>query len=128
MAQNISFVALVVPDYDLALDFYVNKLGFDLIEDTPQDGKRWVVVAPPGATETQLLLAKAKNEAQKASIGNQSGGRVFLFLNTDRFDEDIAKMRSAGVHFEEEPRSEPYGKVAVWQDPFGNRWDLLQRA
>lgn len=128
MAQNISFVALVVPDYDLAIDFYVNKLGFELIEDTPQGDKRWVVVAPPGANETRLLLARAVNDDQTASIGNQAGGRVFLFLNTDNFDDDVAKMRAAGVHFEEEPRSEVYGKVVVWRDPFGNRWDLLQRA
>lgn len=127
MAQCISFVALVVPDYDLAIDFYVGKLGFDLIEDTPQEGKRWVVIAPRGAKETRLLLAKADGPKQSAAIGNQAGGRVFLFLNTDSFDEDVARMRAAGVHFEEEPRSEVYGKVVVWQDPFGNRWDLLQR-
>lgn len=121
-------MALVVPDYDLAIDFYVHKLGFDLIEDTPKDGKRWVVVAPPGATETRLLLAKAVTPAQQSAIGNQTGGRVFLFLNTDSFQEDVARMRAIGVHFEEEPRLESYGKVVVWQDPFGNRWDLLQLA
>ena len=127
MAQYLSLIALVVPDYDEAIEFYVNTLGFDLIEDTPQgDGKRWVVVAPPGSQETRILLARAVNDAQTASIGNQAGGRVFLFLNTDNFTRDYDKMRQSGVHFEENPRREPYGEVVVFRDPFGNRWDLVQ--
>lgn len=127
MAQYLSLIALVVPDYDDAIAFYVNTLGFDLIEDTPQgDGKRWVVVAPPGSRETRILLARAVNDAQTASIGNQTGGRVFLFLNTDDFTRDYDKMRQSGVHFEENPRNEPYGEVVVFRDPFGNRWDLVQ--
>lgn len=128
MAQHISAVALVVPDYDLALEFYVGKLGFELIEDLPQGPKRWVVVAPPGSRETRLLLAQADGPAQVAAIGNQTGGRVFLFLHTYDFDRDHTAMLAQGVSFCEAPRIEPYGKVAVWQDPFGNRWDLLQPA
>lgn len=123
-------LALVVPDYDAAIDFYVGKLGFRLIEDVPQGpDKRWVTVAPPGATSgAMLLLARAASGSQRAAIGNQSGGRVFLFLETDDFARDHAAMLAAGVTFEEAPRQEPYGRVAVWRDPFGNRWDLLQRA
>lgn len=127
MKQSISLIALVVPDYDDAIEFYVNTLGFSLIEDTPQgDGKRWVVVAPPNSSETGLLLALAANEAQTASIGNQTGGRVFLFLKTDDFARDYEDMRKKGVHFEEQPREETYGQVVVFRDPFGNRWDLVQ--
>lgn len=126
MTQSIHAVALVVPDYDLALDFYVGILGFDLIEDTPREGKRWVLVAPPGSFETRLLLAKAKGPLQEQAVGNQAGGRVFLFLHIDDFTRDHAAMLAKGVRFCEAPRQESYGTVAVWQDPFGNRWDLLQ--
>ena len=128
MAQHISAFALVVPDYDAAIAFYVGTLGFDLIEDTQQsETKRWVLIAPNGA-ETRILLAKADGDTQTAAIGNQTGGRVGFFLNTDDFEADYQRMRTAGVHFEEEPRQEPYGTVAVFNDPFGNRWDLLQLA
>lgn len=127
--QSIMAIALVVPDYDAALTFYVGKLGFRLIEDIPQGpGKRWVTVAPPGSPGgTMLLLARAATPTQEQAIGDQSGGRVFLFLETDDFARDHAAMLAAGVMFEEEPRHESYGSVAVWRDPFGNRWDLLQR-
>ncbi|KZM50447.1 VOC family protein [Labrenzia sp. OB1] len=129
MKQVIGALALVVPDYDLAIAFYTQKLGFDLIENTRlSDGKRWVLVAPRGSTETRLLLALAANDDQRAAIGNQTGGRVFLFLETDDFDRDHQAMLAAGVTFLEEPRVEPYGKVAVFQDPFGNKWDLIERA
>jgi len=127
MKQSIGAIALVVPDYDQALAFYTGTLGFDLIEDTMLgDTKRWVLVAPKGSTETRLLLARADGPEQQAAIGNQSGGRVFLFLNTDNFDRDYSSMRASGVVFLEEPRTESYGKVAVFQDPFGNKWDLIQ--
>jgi catechol 2,3-dioxygenase-like lactoylglutathione lyase family enzyme len=126
MGQHISAVALVVPDYDAGIAFYVDTLGFDLIEDTQQsETKRWVLIAPKGA-QTRLLLAKADRDTQSAAIGNQTGGRVGFFLHTDDFDADFARMSAAGVLFEEEPRHEPYGSVAVFRDPFGNRWDLLQ--
>jgi len=127
MKQIISALTLVVPDYDAGLDFYAGRLGFEVIEDTQlSETKRWVLVAPKGSTETRLLLAKADGNAQQASIGNQAGGRVFLFLSTDDFDRDHKAMREAGVTFLEEPRHEAYGKVAVFQDPFGNKWDLIQ--
>ncbi|MBO6892068.1 MAG: VOC family protein [Roseibium sp.] len=127
MKQIIGAITLVVPDYDAAIAFYVGKLGFDLIEDTRlTDTKRWVLVAPKGSTESRLLLAQADGKAQEAAIGNQAGGRVFLFLNTDDFDRDHAAMSASGVEFLEEPRSESYGKVAVFRDPFGNQWDLIQ--
>ncbi|MEM9579817.1 MAG: VOC family protein [Pseudomonadota bacterium] len=126
MAQHISAVALLVPDYDTGIAFYVGKLGFDLIEDTPLSAdKRWVLIGPKGA-ETQLLLAKASGPQQQQIIGAQTGGRVGFFLHTDAFDADHLRMTKAGVQFEEEPRHEPYGKVAVFRDPWGNRWDLLQ--
>ncbi len=126
MAQHISAFAIVVPDYDEGIDFYVNTLGFELIEDTRQsETKRWVLVAPKGA-DTRVLLAKAVGAEQSAAIGNQTGGRVGFFLNTDDFETDYKNMKNAGVYFEEDPRYEPYGSVAVFQDPFGNRWDLLQ--
>ncbi|MGB7317223.1 MAG: VOC family protein [Planktotalea sp.] len=126
MSQHISAIALVVPDYDAAIAFYVGSLGFDLVEDTQQSAnKRWVLVAPKGA-QTQLLLAKADGALQTAAIGNQTGGRVGFFLHTEDFASDFQKMRDAGVTFEEEPRVEPYGTVAVFRDPFGNRWDLLE--
>ncbi len=124
MACRISALALVVPDYDSAIAFYVGKLGFRLTEDIPQGAKRWVTVEPPGGGP-RLLLAKAEGARQTAAIGNQTGGRVFLFLQTDDFARDHAAFTAAGVVFEEAPRHEPYGTVAVWRDPFGNRWDLI---
>jgi catechol 2,3-dioxygenase-like lactoylglutathione lyase family enzyme len=125
--QHLAAIALVVPDYDEAIDFYVGKLGFDLIEDTRlSDTKRWVLVAPPGSKETRLLLAKADGPEQKTRIGNQTGGRVFLFLHTDDFQRDYEAMRARGVRFLESPRQESYGTVAVFVDPYGNKWDLIQ--
>ena len=124
MPAVISALALVVPDYDLALAFYVDTLGFRLCEDIDQGTKRWVTVEPPGGG-TRLVLARAEGPDQRAAIGNQAGGRVFLFLSTDDFARDHAAMTAAGVIFEEAPRHEPYGSVAVWRDPFGNRWDLI---
>ncbi|MFJ5914773.1 VOC family protein [Streptomyces ardesiacus] len=127
---RIALVALVVDDYDEAIRFYTEALGFRLAEDTPRpDGSRWVVVEPgaPG-TGTALLLARAKGETQRARIGDQTGGRVGFFLYTDDFARDHARMAAAGVTFLEEPRHEPYGSVAVFQDLYGNRWDLLQSA
>ncbi|WP_139838521.1 VOC family protein [Pseudoruegeria aquimaris] len=127
--RRIGALALVVPDYDAAIAFYVGKLGFTLLADEDQGGgRRWVLVAPPGGGETALLLARAEGPEQTAAVGNQAGGRVFLFLHSDDFEADHAAMLAAGVIFEEAPRHEPYGTVAVWRDPFGNRWDLLQPA
>jgi catechol 2,3-dioxygenase-like lactoylglutathione lyase family enzyme len=127
MAQHLHAVTLVVPDYDEGIRFYVDTLSFDLCADIPlKAGKRWVLVKPKRAEGGHLLLAEASDAGQVAAIGNQTGGRVGFFLHTDDFDGDYAEMRAAGVMFEEDPRTEPYGKVAVWQDPFGNRWDLLQ--
>ena len=113
-----------MPDYDAGIAFYVGKLGFRLTEDIDQGRKRWVTVEPPGGG-TRLVLAQAEGPLQTAAIGNQAGGRVFLFLSTDDFARDHAAMLAAGVAFEEAPRFEPYGSVAVWRDPFGNRWDLI---
>lgn len=124
MPARISALALVVPDYDSAIDFYVGTLGFRLTEDIDQGHKRWVTVEPPGGGP-RLVLARAEGATQQAAIGNQAGGRVFLFLQTDDFTRDHAAMTAAGVQFEEAPRHEPYGSVAVWRDPFGNRWDLI---
>jgi catechol 2,3-dioxygenase-like lactoylglutathione lyase family enzyme len=128
MKQSIGLVSLVVPDYDEALAFYVGVLGFHLIEDSfiPEQNKRWVVVAPPGARESGLLLARASNPEQAGRIGNQTGGRVFLFLYTDDFGRDYENYRSKGVVFVREPVQQPYGTVAVFRDPWGNLWDLLQ--
>lgn len=128
MKQAIVHVALVVHDYDEALDFYVNTLKFELIEDTyqPEQDKRWVVVSPPGSRGTTLLLAKASRSEQEAIVGNQAGGRVFLFLNTDDFWRDYHRMVSEGVTFVRPPVEQDYGTVAVFEDPYGNRWDLLQ--
>jgi catechol 2,3-dioxygenase-like lactoylglutathione lyase family enzyme len=124
--SHIGAIALVVADYDAALAFYVGMLGFTLIEDTALGpDKRWVLIAPPGG-QTRLLLAKAATPAQKTRIGDQTGGRVFLFLHTDDFQRDYDRMRAQGVHFCEQPRTEPYGIVAVFEDLYGNRWDLLQ--
>lgn len=127
MKQSIIHVALVVRDYDEALAFYTEKLRFTLVEDTyqPEQDKRWVVVAPPGSSGTTLLLARATTPEQEAAIGNQTGGRVFLFLHTDDFWRDYEAMRAAGVHFVRAPKEEPYGTVAVFEDLYGNRWDLL---
>lgn len=124
MPARISALALVVPDYDAAIAFYVGKLGFTLTEDIDQGRKRWVTVEPPGGG-TRLVLAQAEGAVQQAAIGHQAGGRVFLFLRTDDFARDHTAMLAAGVTFEEAPRHEPYGSVAVWRDPFGNRWDLI---
>ncbi|MEZ9571974.1 VOC family protein [Vibrio sp. 10N.261.55.F4] len=128
MKQNIVHIALVVKDYDEALDFYVNKLKFDLIEDTylPEEDKRWVVVAPPNSTGVSLLLARASKPEQLDFIGNQAGGRVFLFLNTDDFWRDYERMTSLGINFVREPKEQGYGTVAVFEDLYGNLWDLLQ--
>ena len=127
MSMSISLVAMVVPDYDEAIDFYRHALGFYLVEDVRLDeSRRWVVVRPPGKDGSGLLLAKANDERQAASIGNQTGGRVGFFLNTDDFARDHQAFMARGVVFEETPRHEPYGIVAVFRDPFGNRWDLIQ--
>jgi catechol 2,3-dioxygenase-like lactoylglutathione lyase family enzyme len=128
MRQHLSLTAMVVRDYDEAIAFFVGKLGFELREDTRlDDEKRWVVVAPPGSTESGVLLAKAANPDQARAVGNQSGGRVFLFLATDDFNRDYEAFRARGVTFLREPRHEPYGTVAVFEDLYGNRWDLIQR-
>jgi catechol 2,3-dioxygenase-like lactoylglutathione lyase family enzyme len=126
MKQRLGLISLLVADYDEAIEFYTQKLGFDLLEDSPQGDKRWVVVRPKGATETAILLAKASNELQKQQIGRQGGGRVFLFLNTDDFWRDHASMQQQGIKFLETPREESYGTVAVFEDLYGTRWDLLQ--
>ena len=128
MRQSIVHVALVVRDYDEAIEFYTNKLHFTLLEDTyqPEQDKRWVVVSPPGSVGTTLLLAKASTPEQEAFVGNQSGGRVFLFLNTDDFWRDYEEMVAKGIKFVREPNNEEYGTVAVFEDLYGNRWDLLQ--
>ena len=128
MHQRLGLVALVVRDYDEAIDFYVGKLGFTLIEDSPvpAQAKRWVVVAPPGAGGAHLLLARAASPEQESRIGNQTGGRVFLFLYTDDFERDYEAFRSKGVVFIRGPDDQPHGKVAVFQDLYGNSWDLIQ--
>ena len=126
MSQRIAHVTLVVRDYDEALEFFTNAMGFELLEDTPLgDGKRWIVVGPRGSGGSNLLLARATPE-QVSSVGNQSGGRVFLFLHTDDFWRDYRAMRGKGVQFDEKPREESYGTVAVFEDLYGNKWDLLQ--
>ena len=128
MPQRLALTALLVAEYDPAIAFFVDRVGFTLVEDTPQGGgKRWVVVAPPGTVGGGLLLARAADEGQRAAIGKQGGGRVFLFLETDDFDRDHARMAAAGVRFLETPRREPYGAVAVFEDLCGNRWDLIER-
>lgn len=128
MNQSIGLVAVVVRDYDEALGFYVGTLGFRLIEDSPvpEQRKRWVVVAPPGSTTSHLLLARAVGDEQSSRIGDQTGGRVFLFLYTDDFWRDFHSYRAKGVVFVREPKEEPYGTVAVFKDLYGNLWDLLQ--
>lgn len=124
----LGYVAVVVDDYDLAISYYTQKLGFTLIEDTPQPGKRWVVVSPNTESDCHLLLARASTPLQQDFIGDQCGGRVFLFLQTDDFWRDFHTMKAAGVEFCEEPRSEEYGMVVVFRDLYGNRWDLYQNA
>lgn len=128
MKQSIAHFALVVADYDEAIAFYTEKLHFILVEDTRlSDTKRWVLVAPPGSTECCILLAKAANEEQKSRIGNQTGGRVFLFLHTDDFWRDYHEMLSKNIRFIRPPQDEPYGTVAVFEDLYGNLWDLIER-
>ncbi|MEH7374310.1 MULTISPECIES: VOC family protein [Neobacillus] len=128
MIQSIVHIALVVREYDEAIDFYTNKLNFTLIEDTylPEENKRWVVVAPPGSVGTTVLLAKASKPEQEPFVGNQAGGRVFLFLNSDDFWRDYNEMTSKGIEFVREPKEQPYGTVAVFKDLYGNLWDLLE--
>lgn len=128
MNQAIVHIALLVRDYDEAIEFYTRTLRFTLVEDTyqPEQDKRWVVIAPPGTSGTTLLLARASTPEQEKFIGNQTGGRVFLFLNTDNFWRDYNEMLARGVKFVREPKEAPYGIVAVFQDLYGNLWDLLQ--
>jgi catechol 2,3-dioxygenase-like lactoylglutathione lyase family enzyme len=128
MKQWIGLVSVVVRDYDEALAFYVGTLGFTLVEDTfvAEQNKRWVVVSPPGAKETHLLLARASDAQQASRVGNQTGGRVALFLYTDDFARDYQRYKASGVVFVREPKAEPYGTVAVFKDLYGNLWDLLQ--
>jgi catechol 2,3-dioxygenase-like lactoylglutathione lyase family enzyme len=130
LKQQIAHIALVVRDYDEAIGFYTKKLGFTLVEDSyqPEQDKRWVLVAPPGPPGTTLLLARASTPEQAGFVGNQAGGRVFLFLSTDDFWRDYNRMVAAGVRFVRPPSVEPYGTVAVFEDLYGNRWDLLQHA
>ena len=133
MKQTLVQIALVVRDYDEAIDYYINSLGFTLIEDTLLEGKpgeppgkRWVVVAPPGSGGSRLLLARAVGSEQISRVGNQTGGRVFLFLHTDDFWRDLRRYKERGVDFVREPREESYGTVAVFRDLYGNLWDLVQ--
>jgi catechol 2,3-dioxygenase-like lactoylglutathione lyase family enzyme len=128
MKQSIALAGLVVREYDEALEFFAGRLGFSIVEDTyiPEQHKRWVVVAPPGSQESQLLLARAVDPQQTSRIGNQTGGRVFLFLHTDDFWRDYNSYKAKGVEFVREPREEPYGTVAVFRDLYGNLWDLVQ--
>lgn len=129
MGQSLFAVTLVVPDYDAAIRFYCGTLGFALDDDVDLGGgKRWVRVTPPGAASGSLVLARATGPDQAAAIGNQTGGRVAFFLQTDDFARDHAAMCAAGVRFEEPPRHEDYGRVAIWRDPFGTRWDLIEFA
>ena len=128
MNQALGLVSVVVREYDEAISFFVGTLGFTLVEDTyiPEQNKRWVVVAPPGSTESRLLLARAVGVEQEARIGNQTGGRVFLFLHTDNFERDYQTYKAKGVRFVREPTQEKYGRVAVFEDLRGNLWDLLE--
>ena len=128
MKQSIVHIALVVREYDEAIEYYTRKLHFTLVEDTyqPEQDKRWVVIAPPGSAGTTILLARASKPEQEPFIGNQAGGRVFLFLNTDNFWRDYNDMTAKGIKFIREPKEADYGTVAVFEDLYGNRWDLLQ--
>ena len=127
MTQTIGYVALLVRDYDEAIEFFTNALGFRVVEDTALgENKRWILVAPPGSHGTSLLLAQASTPEQGSRIGNQTGGRVFLFLHTDNFWRDYHAMKARNVKFREAPREEAYGTVAVFEDLYGNKWDLLQ--
>lgn len=128
MIQSIVHIALVVNDYDEAIDFYTKKLHFELVEDTyqPEQSKRWVVVSPPSSNGTTILLAKATKKVQESFIGNQAGGRVFLFLGTDNFDRDYSEIVNEGVEFVRPPKVQEYGKVAVFKDLYGNLWDLIE--
>ena len=130
MNRRIAHVALVVQDYDEAIDFYTRVLGFVLIEDTyqPEQDKRWVIVAPDKNSGTTILLARANNDKQRSAIGNQTGGRVFLFLATDDFQRDYQDYLSKGVNFVRDPKVEPYGTVAVFEDLYGNPWDLIEHS
>jgi catechol 2,3-dioxygenase-like lactoylglutathione lyase family enzyme len=132
MPQSLAHIAFIVRDYDEAVAWFTGMLGFTLVEDTyqPEQDKRWVLVAPPGAgpDAATLLLARASSPEQEAFIGNQAGGRVFLFLKTDDFDRDYAAYRARGVRFVRPSATHPYGKVAVFEDLYGNRWDLVQFA
>lgn len=128
MKQYLAHVSLVVREYDEAIEFFTQKLNFQLVEDTyvPEQDKRWVLVAPPNSTACLILLARATDEAQRAAVGNQTGGRVFLFLYTDNFDRDYQQMVDRGIQFVRPPKIEPFGTVAVFADLYGNLWDLLQ--
>lgn len=128
MSQSIALVSLVVHDYDEAIAFFVNALRFTLVEDRPQGDKRWVVVAPRGSTGCSMLLAKASTPRQSSRVGDQTGGRVGLFLHTSDFQADYDHMQAHGVQFTEAPRHEPYGQVVVFKDLYGNLWDLMQPA
>lgn len=125
---RVAAFSVLVPDYDSAIAFFVDCCGFELAEDRNEQRKRWVAVRPPGGSETQIVLARADNDTQRAAMGRQLGGRVGFFLHTDSFSRDYARMKANGVKFREEPRHEKYGVVAVWEDPWGNAWDLLQPA
>lgn len=127
MKQRIAHIAILVEDYDEAIRFYTEKLGFDLVEDTKlSDTKRWVLVRPKGELSCSLLLAKAASEEQKSRIGNQTGGRVFLFLYTDNFERDYKSLKDNGIKIVREPRTEEYGTVLVFSDLYGNLWDLIE--
>lgn len=128
MKQSIVHIALLVKDYDEAIDFYTKKMNFELLEDTyqPEQDKRWVIIAPPNTTGSSILLAKASKDEQHKFIGNQTGGRVFLFLNTDNFWRDFRDMTAKGIEFVRAPKKETYGTVAVFKDLYGNLWDLLE--
>ena len=125
--KHLALIALVVPDYDEAIEYYTKSLGFTLLEDEPREpGKRWVVVAPSADRGAKILLARAATAEQLSRVGNQTGGRVFLFLHTDDFDGDYRRYREAGVEFTETPRNESYGRVVVFRDRYGNKWDLIE--
>ena len=126
--QHIGSIALIVKDYDEAIEFYTKKLSFELVEDTDLgEGKRWVLITPPQSNGTHILLAQATEPEQVSAIGNQAGGRVWLFLHTNNFWQDHENMLANGVVFNEQPRNEPYGVVAVFEDLYGNKWDLIQQ-